>query len=128
MKLLNSHPKTKELIRKWLEKKMKDSLDDDVEEDFKEYMLKTGIPDERTAAIIDIQPRVLFDIFDKNEVFIDIRHFLPLTFDNPDLSVKWKNQVNDNYNIFCYNTRKEAEDSAIQEAFDILENKLNTKD
>jgi hypothetical protein len=78
-------------------------------------MLEQGIEDDKMAIMIDANPRMLFDVFDDNKVFIEIYMFPDDTFtckiSNGATTQSWK-------------TRKEAESFAIEAAFEILEDKL----
>jgi acetyl-CoA acetyltransferase len=113
--LLEKHPLATEVIRTWFFDQMVASFADEaVPEEFKEMMKQEGVTNERLATLIDVQPRTLFDVFDENEIYISVFH-TPNTFmvsiNQSDLGVK-------------YNTRREAEITAIEKAFEILETKL----
>jgi hypothetical protein len=65
--------------------------------------------------MIDANPRMLFDVFDENDLFIEIFMYPDVTF-----TCKIGNEATTN----SWKTRKEAEMFAIEAAFEILENKL----
>jgi hypothetical protein len=115
--LLEKHPLSTELVRAWFMQRMIDSVkgDNEVPEDFKNFMLEQGIENNRMAVMIDANPRMLFDVFDENDVIIIIKYHANFGF-------TWAVEEADNQSF--YKTRKEAELSAIEVAFDILENKL----
>jgi hypothetical protein len=118
--LLEKYPLATELIRKWFFDQMTKSIEiaEDVPEEFKQAMIAEGVSNERLAILIDAQPRTLFDVFDENEIYISVFH-TPNTFmvsiNQNDLGVK-------------YSTRKEAEITAIEKAFELLEIKLTPID
>ena len=115
--LLNKYPKAAEVVKNWFTEKMIESLNtDDVPEDFKEMIRKDVIDNEKLDKILGTQPRTLFDVFDENEIFIQINVFDTFSYSinqGKAISGSWK-------------TRKEAEGFAIKIAFEILEQKLST--
>ena len=116
--LLNNNPLSKELIRQWFFNKMTETIDDDIEvpQDFRDAMIKEGISDILLKKHIEVNPRCLFEIFDENELFIDIsRKKMQFTFD-----VNSK-QIENKYFMF----RKDAETNAIIYTMSLLEYKLN---
>jgi hypothetical protein len=90
-----------------------------IDEEFKQYMRDQGIENERMGTLIDLNPRMLFDIFDEHEVFIE-------TFLYPDntFTIKIGNEATTN----SWKTRKEAELFAIEAAFEILNKQLTPKE
>jgi hypothetical protein len=118
--LLNKHTASAEVIRAWFLEKMIESLQtSDVPDDFKNMMRETGIEDDKLAIMIDANPRMLFDVFDDNEIFI----FIDMK------ESKFEYHIND-LSFFLdgsWNTRKEAENAAIESGFKLLENKLSSK-
>jgi hypothetical protein len=115
--LLEKHPLSTELVRAWFMQRMIDSIkgDNEVPEDFKNFMLEQGIEDDKMAVMIDANPRMLLDVFDQNDIVIET--FL---YPSGEFTIKIANQATTN----SWKTRKEAETFAIEAAFDILENKL----
>jgi len=115
--LLNKYPKAAEVVKNWFTEKMIESLNtDDVPEDFKEMIRKDVIDNEKLDKILGTQPRTLFDVFDENEIFIQINVFDTFSYSinqGKAISGSWK-------------TRKEAEGFAVKIAFEILEQKLST--
>jgi hypothetical protein len=74
IKVLNDYPIATEIAREWFIKKMKQNLDEDlVDENFKEFMLRKGVPDDTLAIMLDQNPRTFFDVLDENRLFIEIR-------------------------------------------------------
>ena len=117
IELLKKYPLTTEVVRDWFIVKMMESVneDNDVPEDFKKFMIDQGVPNDRLCVFIDSNPRSLFDVFDENDLFIEIFMYPDVTF-----TCKIGNEATTN----SWKTRKEAEMFAIEAAFDILENKL----
>ena len=116
LELLEKHPYTTEVIRTWFLEKMIESLNDQsVPDEFKDFMRGQGIDNERLSTMIDANPRMLFDVFDENDLFIEI-------FMYPDVTFTCK--IGDQATTNSWKTRKEAEMFAIEAAFEILENKL----
>src|SRR6478736_8170340 len=73
LNLLEQHPKCLSVITDHFMKVMIDSFDtEEVPEEFKQSMRETGISKERLAMIIGGAPRCLFDVFDENEIFIEV--------------------------------------------------------
>ena len=123
--LLNKYTASAVVIREWFLEKMIESLQtSDVPDDFKNMMRETGIEDDKLAIMIDANPRMLLDVFDDNDVIIQI---IPIKEDK----VKYLSRVDEFETAYDftrpYFTRKEAEAFAIEAAFEILENKLSPK-
>jgi hypothetical protein len=117
--LLNKYTASAEIIREWFLEKMIESLQTtDVPDDFKNMMKQTGIDNEKLAIMIDSNPRMLFDVFDENDVIIIIKY-------HDNFGFTWAVEEADDQSF--YKTRKEAELSAIEVAFDILEDNLSEK-
>ena len=90
--------------------------DESVPDGFKNYMRDQGVENDKVGVMIDINPRMLLDVFDNNQVFIQINVFNIFSYsinEGDVTSGSWK-------------TRKEAEKAAIETAFNILENKLTS--
>ena len=116
LELLKEHPKTAIVIKQWFLEKMLESLkDESLPEDFKEYVRQQGIDDEKIANMVEASPRSLFDVFDDHKVFIQINVY----------SSSFSYFINEGDVISGgWTERKEAELSAIIQAFKILEEKL----
>lgn len=117
IELLEKHPLSTELVRNWFMQKMIESVkgDNEVPEDFKNFMLEQGIENDKIAIMIDGNPRILFDVFDDNDIVIET-----LLYPSKEFTVIIGRQATTN----SWKTRKEAEAFAIEVAFDILENQL----
>ena len=119
LELLQQHPETTKLIQAWYLDKMLESFkDESVPEDFKEMMKATPITDDKIAKMIDGAPRLLFDFFDENDVIIQIN-----TGEMFSYSMNQKDVISSSWN-----NRKDAEYASIQQAFEILEKKLENNE
>ena len=117
IELLEKYPLTTEVVRDWFIRKMVESVneDNDVPEDFKNFMIEQGVPNDRLCIFIDANPRSLFDVFDENNIVIETS-----LYPNGEFTIKIGNQATTN----SWKTRKEAEAFAVEAAFEILEDKL----
>jgi hypothetical protein len=116
LELLEKHPRSGEVIRAWFLKQMFESFNDqDVPDEFKDFMREQGVENDKVGKMIDINPRMLLDVFDDNDIVIETS-----LYPNGEFTIKIGNQATTN----SWKTRKEAELFAIDAAFDILENKL----
>jgi len=114
-KLLENYPHTTEVVREWFMEQMIESFkDQNVPEDFKEFMRQQGVPDDKLIKVIESNPRVLFDVFDNNELIINVIY--------TGNGFSW--DVADVKSIKLYSSRKNAEIDAIERAFQMLDEKL----
>lgn len=128
--LLEKYPASAKVIKDWFLQSMIDSFKDDtVPEEFKQFMLEQGIEDDKVGTLIDVNPRMLLDVFDEHDIII---YFM--IFSSPQ-GVKFSaaihtgnDEVKPNPIGKQCNTRKEAELFAIEAAFELLENKLTPKE
>ncbi len=123
LKLLEKHPISAKLIREWFMEKMIESLNDNaITDEFRQFMREQSIDDDKIGVMIDANPRMLLDVFDENDIYINIIRnngkFMWGWSDNEEHSIKGE----------LINTRKEAELFAVEAAFEILENKLSPKE
>jgi hypothetical protein len=119
LQLLEKHPRSGEVIRAWFLKQMFESFnDEDVPTEFKDFMREQGVENDKVGKMIDINPRMLLDVFDENEIFISIN----IT------DRKFTYRIDNVVNPTEYSTRKECELISITRAFEILENKLTPKE
>ncbi len=116
LEILQKYPHSADVVRKWLFDRMVESMQDDsVPEDFKQVMMNEAVTNVRLAVFIDTNPRILFDVFDENDIIIIIKY-------HDNFGFTWAVEEADDQSF--YKTRKEAELFAIEVAFEILENKL----
>ena len=126
LELLEKYPLAKNIVKDWFMKSMLESFkDENVPEEFKQFMLEQGIEDDKVGKLIDVNVRILFDVFDENDIII---YFM--IFSSPE-GVRFSaaihtgnDEVKPNPIGKQYNTRKEAEHAAVEAAFELLEEKL----
>ena len=120
IELLETYPKAAGVIKEFYNKKLIDSMSDsseEVSEEFKEMLKQQSFDNEYVASFIDNNPRFLFDVFDTNDIYIQI------TVDLENNCFRYSfdgGQVESN----DFLTRIAAETRSIEVAFDILNDKL----
>lgn len=115
-KLLETYPYATDAVKDWFMGKMIESFkDQSVPAEFKEYMRQQGISNDRLSKILSDNPRVLFDVFDDNNLIINIIY--------TDQGFTW--DVEDVKSIQYYPSRRDAEVAAVERTFRILDEKLN---
>ena len=114
LELLQNHPKAGEEIKKIYLQDLVNSLDSYPEE-FRAAALEMGISDDRIAALMEVSPRALFDVFDSYKICIE-------TIVDTDGGFWWK--IGDTQSSIGYEFRKNCDSAAITEAFKLLEEKL----
>ncbi len=119
--LLETYPKAAVAIKEFYYGKMIESLseDSDIPQDFKEMVKSQQFDSEYVATFIDNNPRFLFDIFDENDIYINVT-----AFPNRLFIYSLVGEVAEVGSTETSDTRKEAEKLAIERAFEILNNKL----
>ena len=119
LELLEKNPASAEIVRAWFMGKMIESLkDENVPDEFKDYMREQGIDNDKLGIMIDVNPRMLLDVFDEHEVFISINV----------VDRKFTYRIDNVVNPTEYSTRKECELISITRAFEILENQLTPEE
>ena len=114
--LLVLYPIATEVVRDWFMDKMAESFkNQELPDNFKNLMREQGITNDKLVKLIDVNPRVLLDVFDDNGVIINVIHVNGV--------FSWN--VNTVKNLNSYSSRREAESAAVQRAFQILDDKLN---
>ena len=120
IELLQKHPESSKLICSYYLEIMLESLkDDNLPEDFKAHVREQGIDDDNIAAIVDGNPRNLFDFFDDQLLFINIMTEKGKTFSYKIII----NEIGVSSTLMA-KTRKEAEKEAIIAAIGMLETRL----
>jgi hypothetical protein len=119
--LLETYPKAAAAIKEFYYGKMIDSLeeDNDIPQEFKDMVKAQQFDSEYVATFIDNNPRFLFDIFDENDIYINVT-----AFPNKLFIYSLVGEVAEVGSTETSNTRKEAEKLVIERAFEILNNKL----
>lgn len=121
--LLETYPKAAKVIKQHFVDQLVNSLKDaDLPEDFKEFARQQEIDDDKIGGLIDAQPRGLFDVFDANEINIIIHAYIEEPPTEFGYSIPQEGDMSATMKI--YQTRKEAEVAAVEQAFEILNKKL----
>jgi hypothetical protein len=117
LQLLDEYPKAALVVKQWYLEKMLESLNDDnLPEDFKDYVREQSIENPQIGAIIDTSSRTLLDVFDGHKVYIQIS-----VWEGPKFSWFIRDEPSD---AKMYDGRKDAEKEAIEYGFKILNEKL----
>lgn len=114
LELLNEYPNSAKIVKQWLLDRMLEGLkDENLPEGFKEYVRQQSIDDDKVKDILESNPRALLDVFDENEIYVNVTW--------TEDSFWWA--VNSAVYQDKYPTRLEAEKAAIAEAFKLLNEK-----
>lgn len=121
--LLEKYPKTAQVVNEFYRSKMIESLNtEDVPDEFKELVKQQEFDNEYIAKFIDGNPRILFDVFDNNDINIVIHAYIEEPPTEFGYSIPQEGDKSATMTI--YQTRKEAEVAAVERAFEILNEKL----
>ena len=118
VELLEKYPEAAKVVNEFYRSKMMNSMEtDDVPDEFKEMLKEQSFDNEYIATFVDANPRMLFDVFDSNEIYIQItvdleNNCFRYSFDGGRV------ESND------FLTRIAAETRSIETAFEILNDKL----
>ena len=125
VELLNESKFAKPVILNWFKQQMLNSFQGTelTKEQIEQYIEDT-LAEKTFVELININPRMMFDVFDENEIIIYY-----LVYENRkeisfSYSIKDINNESNSINGVIVKTRKEAELSGIIEATKILNNKL----
>lgn len=119
--LLEKYGKAASVVKEYYLGKFLDSMEsENLPENFKEFAKEQGIDNDTVAKMIEAMPRALFDVFDVNEIYINVTAFRNGLFLYSIISDA-KEEIGSKETS---NTRKEAEKLAIEKAFEILNEKL----
>ena len=120
LELLEQNPESAKLICSYYLEVMLESLNDDsLPEDFKDHVRSQGMDNNNIAAILDGNPRNLFDFFDSHNMYITVTCFSDGSFSYSiiaDIGTSGTSEV--------YKTRKEADRNAVETAIKQLESSL----
>jgi hypothetical protein len=120
IELLEKYPEAAKVINEFYRSKMMNSMEtDDVPDEFKEMLKEQSFDNEYIATFVDASPRMLFDIFDTNNIYINVT-----AFPNGLFLYSITGEVTEVGSTETSNTRIEAEKVAIEKAFEILNDKL----
>ena len=118
--LMEKYPRAaKEVVDFYLEKLLESLKTESVPEDFKEYVRQQGVDNKTIVKIVENSPRMLFDVFDAYEIVVETM-YMENTFhytisDGTEIVTS---------NTKKYNTRKECDQAAVEEAFKLLDENL----
>ena len=120
IELLEQNPESAKLICSYYLEVMLESLNDEsLPEDFKDHVREQAMDNRNIAAILDGNPRNLFDFFDSQSLFINIMTEKGETFSYKIII----NEIGVSSTLMA-KTRKEAEKEAIIAAIGMLETRL----
>ncbi len=119
--LLENNPKAYQVIHDYYLNELMSTLDlSEFPEEFDKYVREQGLEMDKVVAIIEANPRNLFDVFDNNKIYIDIKADFDGTFQYALL----QGTVSELGSLEKFKTRKEADAAAVEAAIVSLENKL----
>jgi hypothetical protein len=119
LETLQKYPEAAKVVNNYyLEIMLKSLNDDSLPENFKEFVREMGVGNDKIAKIIDGSPRALFDVFDENQIYIEI------SVSNDKFSYKIYPRDIKFLDVMWYDTRKEVEKIAILDAFKLLNDKI----
>ena len=120
LELMEKYPQAaKEVVAFYLDKLLDSLKTESVPEDFKQYVRQQGVDNNTIAKIVENSPRMLFDVFDAYELFVETMYMenaFHYTVSN-GTEIVASNSKN-------YNTRKECDQAAVEDAFKLLNDKL----
>jgi hypothetical protein len=119
LETLQKYPEAAKVVNNYyLEIMLKSLNDDSLPENFKEFVREMGVGNDKIAKIIEGSPRALFDVFDENQIYIEI------SVSNDKFSYKIYPRDAKFLGVMWYDTRKEVEKIAILDAFKLLNDKI----
>ena len=120
IELLEQNPESAKFICSYYLEIMIESLKHEgLPEDFKESIREEGIDNNNVGAILDGNPRNLFDFFDSHNMYISIN-----SFSNGSFSYSIVSNIGASGTSEVYKTRKEADRNAVEIAIKQLESIL----
>ena len=120
IELLEQNPESAKLICSYYLEVMLESLNDEsLPEDFKDHVRAQAMDNRNIAAILDGNPRNLFDFFDSHDMYIDVRPFTDGSFSYSIIA-----NIGTSGSSEVYKTRKEADKIAVETAIKQLESTL----
>ena len=116
LELLETYPKAANMISQFYQQRLIQSMNtDNVPEDFKELLKQQNFDNLYVSKFLDANPRILFDVFDENGLFIEtlyMEHNFHYTISNGDEILETNNK--------SYNTRTECDRAVIEVAISLL--------
>jgi hypothetical protein len=121
LELLEQNPNAAKLICSYYLEIMLESLKhESLPEDFKESIREQGIDNNKIGAILDGNPRNLFDFFDSHGMYINITTLSDTLFFTYSIMYETATALSND----VYRTRKEADKGAIETVIENLELRL----
>ena len=118
--LLETYDKAAVVIKQFYLSHMLESLNDEnLPENFKDFVKEQGIDNDTVAVMLTASPRTFFDVFDKNDIYINVT-----AFPNKLFMYSIIGEVEEVGSTETSNTRIEAERQAVEKAFKLLNEKL----
>jgi len=123
--LLEKYPKAAKVVREYYLEQLLESLKEkNLPDEFKEHVKQQGITDETVQGLVSGNPVLLFSVFDENEIYIDINvHKMAMKIPDKEIGFSFK-ILNQDSILSFYQTRKQAEQAAVEKSFELLEQKL----
>lgn len=123
LELLEAYPKAAEVINEFYHTKMIESMNTpDVSQEYKDLLKEQEFDNEYVAKFIDANPRILFDVFDSNAVYIEI--LVDYSKNEAEFTYGVIDDDEMNTESTTYKYRVEAEKVAVEKAFQLLNDKL----
>ena len=120
LELLEQNPETAKLICSYYLEVMLESLNDEsLPEDFKDHVRAQAMDNRNIAAILDGNPRNLFDFFDSHNMYITVTCFSDGSFSYSIIA-----DIGSSGTSEVYKTRKEADLKGVILAIKMLEEEL----
>lgn len=127
--LIEKYPKATDIIVKHFLEKLLESLKDDrLPEDFKDSVRERGVKPDTILTLVEEAPRQLFDVFDENEIYIDVsvHQVISPTSKLVKFSFQIPGVVVDDLEYF--DNRISCERKAVEEAYKLLDQHDTRKD
>lgn len=113
-KILENNTLSLEVIKNFFKKKVEGTFTEEHEEQFKEFALNHALNTTTIESYIQSIPRILFDVLDENDIFCSISK------NKNNITCNVQGDTNKQY----FNTRRQAEEYAVEKGIILLEEKL----
>ena len=125
VELLNEAEFAKPVILNWFKQQMLNSFQGTelTKEQIEQYIEDT-LAEKTFVELININPRMMFDVFDENELYISVEKISNIEKTSEGFIWKYKDPNKNFIKDTLYKTRKEAELEAVIGMTKILNNKL----
>ena len=117
IKLLEKYPKITVVLQEYLHGVLMESIKDspvDMPEEFKTHLRHTDISEEKVARFIEHNPRLLFDFFDKKEIYVETHRE----------KNKFIYKINGIKQSYTFKDRLPGDTQVLQDCFPLLEKQL----